>query len=158
MTGLKMVFHLFVYWSWCICFSLMNLIHDIFIVIFSVCHLDHQHTLLVLASCIAIGKLACCTALPLPSGLSSASEYKSAAVWKLDLVKKLFAIMSNGKLTTKVSEGNNNYTGKTIDCWFPAWCWDFILAVPVQNGADSNKPVSSLYSYAFDKQYFLHIG
>lgn len=69
-----------------------------------VCQLDHPHTLLVLASCIAIGKLACCAALPLPSGSSSASEDKSAAVWKLDLVKKLFAIMNNGKLTTKVKE------------------------------------------------------
>jgi len=117
-----MACRLFVYWrSWVICFSLMNLIHDIFIVISSVCHLDHHHhTLLVLASCIAIGKLACCAALPLPSGLSSASDYKSAAVWKLDLVKKLFAIMNNGKLTSKVSDGNNNYTGKTIDFSFPA--------------------------------------
>jgi len=123
-TGLKMVCRLFVYWrSWIIYFSLMILIHDIFIVISSVCHLDHQHTLLVLASCIAIGKLACCSALPLPSGLSSASESKSAAVWKLDSVKKLFAIMNNGKLTSKVSDGNNNYAGKTIDFSFPAWCW-----------------------------------
>jgi len=98
----------------------MNLIHDIFTVISSVCHLDHQHTLLVLASCIAIGKLACCAALPLPSGLSSASECKSAAVWKLDLVKKLFAIMNNGKLTSKVSDGNNNYTRKTVGFSFPS--------------------------------------
>jgi hypothetical protein len=91
----------------------MKLIFYMFIAIPSVCQLDHQHMLLVLASCIAIGKLACCAALPLPSGLSSASEDKSAAVWKLDLVKKLFAIMNNGKLTTKVSDGNN-YTGRTI--------------------------------------------
>jgi hypothetical protein len=85
------------------------------IAISSVCQLGHQHTLLVLASCIAIGKLACCASLPLPSGSSSASDDKSVAVWKLDLVKKLFDIMSNGKLTTKVSEGNNKYTGRTID-------------------------------------------
>lgn len=111
-----MVCCLFVYWrSWFICYSLINFIHDIFIVISSVCHLDHQHTLLVMASCIAIGKLACCAALPLPSGLSSSSEHKSAAVWKLDLVKKLFEIMNNGKLTTKVSDVNNNYEGRTID-------------------------------------------
>lgn len=128
MTGLEIVCCLFMCCrSWIICFSLVNLIDDSFIVISSVCHLDHQHTLLVLASCIAIGKLACCTALPLPSGLSPASEYKSAAVWKLDLVKKLFAIMNNGKLTSKVSDGNNNYTGKTIDFSLPAWCWGVYL-------------------------------
>ncbi|PNF26280.1 hypothetical protein B7P43_G02686 [Cryptotermes secundus] len=68
-------------------------------------HLNHQHALLVLASCIAIGELARCAPLPLPSGSSSASaEDKNMAIWKLDLVKKLFAIMNNGKITTKVKE------------------------------------------------------
>lgn len=89
----------------------MKLIYGIFIVISSVRQLNHHHPLLVLASCIAIGELARCAPLPLPNGSSSSSsssataaaEGKSTAIWKLDLVKELFAIMNNRKLTTKVS-------------------------------------------------------
>ncbi|XP_069674508.1 proteasome adapter and scaffold protein ECM29 isoform X2 [Periplaneta americana] len=69
-----------------------------------VCHLNHQHALLVLASCIAIGEVARCAALPLPNGSSGSTEDKSSEIWKLDLVKKLLEIMNNGKLTTKVKE------------------------------------------------------
>jgi hypothetical protein len=86
--------------------------HDVFIAMSLVCHLNHQHALLVLASCIAIGELARCAALPLPSGSSSTSvEDQNTAIWKLDLVKKLFAIMNNSKLTTKVSKVNNKCIG-----------------------------------------------
>jgi hypothetical protein len=94
-----------------ICFSLEVLIHYVFIVMSLVCLLNHQHALLVLASCIAIGELARCAALPLPSGSSSASADQSTAIWKLDLVKKLFAIMNNSKLTTKVSNVNSKCIG-----------------------------------------------
>jgi hypothetical protein len=88
------------------------LMHDMFIVMPLVCYLNHQHALLVLASCIAIGELARCAALPLPVGSSSAStEDKSTAIWKLDLVNKLFSIMNNGRLTTKVSNVNSKYMG-----------------------------------------------
>ncbi|KDR13581.1 proteasome-associated protein ECM29 homolog isoform X2 [Zootermopsis nevadensis] len=70
-----------------------------------VCQLNHQHSMLVLAACIAIGELAHCTALPLPSGPSLVSaEDRSMTMSKLDLVKKLFAVMNNTKLSTKVKE------------------------------------------------------
>lgn len=97
----------------------MMLMYYVFTVMFVVCHLNHQHALLVMASCIAVGELARCAALPLPSGSSPTSAGdQNMAIWKLDLVKKLFAVMNNGKLTTKVSNVSSKYVHGLDDLSF----------------------------------------
>ncbi|KAJ9587578.1 hypothetical protein L9F63_018960, partial [Diploptera punctata] len=59
-------------------------------------NLNHQHSMIVTASCTALSELACSAPLPLTNG--------SSATWKLDLVKTLLDNMNNVKLSTKVRE------------------------------------------------------
>ena len=61
----------------------------------SVNNLNHQHSMIVTASCVAISELARIAPLPLPDGSSTS--------WKLDLVKMLLDNMNNTKLSSKVS-------------------------------------------------------